>query len=371
MRKTWVLGRATVISRFYDKAQGCEGTGESGPRRVSWLRMLVLAHVDMGGLSSSGGVDSRSYPSAVRAAWARRYDGAMVENKAVENPGSTFTQVLDAAARLPGVRIERAAYLRSSLKRYCSDDQIAQAIDESPAAAGVPPNVVTEVANTSIRFDTSKVTGISTLAGVPGGFAMIGTVPADLVQYFGHVLRVAQKLAYIYSWPDLFTNDGEDLDEATEGMLTLLVGVMFSVQLAQAGVSKASTMVAAQVMKKLPQQALTQGTIYPIVKSVDLRLGADITKHVFAGGVAKLIPLVGAVLSGGLTLATFLPMSKPLQKHLASLELTKPGNRADDSDEIIDVEVIDAGAGETLPTANKWLLPILSESSRDRSPDAT
>jgi len=124
----------------------------------------------------------------------------------------------------------------------------------------VPLKVITEVANTSISFETSKVTGISTLAGVPGGFAMIGTVPADLAQYFGHVLRIAQKLAYIYSWPDLFADDGEELGEATESMLTLFVGVMFGVQLAQAGVSKVSTMIAAQVLKKLPQQALADST---------------------------------------------------------------------------------------------------------------
>jgi hypothetical protein len=274
----------------------------------------------------------------------------MVENKAVENPGSKFTQVLDAAARLPGVQIDRAAYLRAALKRYCSEEQITRAIAEGPATAGVPLKVINEVANTSIRFETSKVTGISTLAGVPGGFAMIGTVPADLVQYFGHVLRVAQKLAYIYSWPDLFADAGEELNEATESMLTLFVGVMFGVQLAQAGVSKVSTMIAAQMLKKLPQQALTKGTIYPIVKMVALRLGADMTKYIFAGGVAKLIPLIGAVLSGGLTFATFLPMSKRLQKHLASLELTKPGHRVDEDDAFV-VEVIDDELGETAPLA--------------------
>lgn len=264
----------------------------------------------------------------------------MAESKEVESPGSRFTQVLDASAKLPGVRINRASYLLAALKRYCPEEQIERAIAESPAGAGVPLEVITEIANTSIAFETSKATGISTLAGIPGGFAMIGTVPADLVQYFGHVLRIAQKLAYIYGWPDLFADEGEEVDEATESILTLFVGVMFGVQLAQAGVSKVSTMIAGQVLKKLPQQALTKGTIYPVVKKVASYLGIRLTKQLFAGGVAKFVPVVGAVLSGGLTLATFLPMSKRLQKHLASLELTKPGHRVDD-DEIIDAEVVE------------------------------
>lgn len=264
----------------------------------------------------------------------------MGQNREIENSGSKFTQVLDAAAKLPGVRINRAAYLRAALKRHCTEEQIERAVAESPAAAGISIKVITAAANDSIVYETAKATTLSAAAGIPGGFAMFGTVPADLVQYFGHVLRMAQKLAYIYSWPDLFADDGDGLDDATEGILTLFVGVMFGVQLAQTGVMKVSTVIAGQVLKKLPQKALTQGAIYPVVKRVAAYLGVSMTKQLFAGGIAKIIPVVGAVFSGGLTLATFLPMSKRLQRHLASLELTKPGHRVEEN-EIIDAELVD------------------------------
>lgn len=237
--------------------------------------------------------------------------------------------MLNAAAKLPGVRINRATYLRAALKRHCTEEQIERAIAESPAAAAISLKVITEVANISIAYETSKVSTISTIAGIPGGFAMVGTVPADAAQYVGHMLRISQKLAYIYGWPDLFANNGDEIDEATENILTLFVGVMVGVQFAQSGVSKVSTMIAAQVVKKLPQQALTKGTIYPIVKKVAGYLGVSMTKKLFAGGVAKAIPVAGALLSGAFTLGTFLPMAKKLQKHLASLELTKPGHRSE------------------------------------------
>lgn len=267
----------------------------------------------------------------------------MADPQQIENPGSKFSQVLDAAAKLPGVRINRAAYLRTALKRHCTEEQIERAIAESPAAAGIPLKIINEAANTSIGYETSKVTGLSTLAGIPGGLAMLGTVPADLAQYMGHMLRISQKLAYIYGWPDLFAEDGDELDEATESMLILFVGVMFGVQIAQGGVAKVAAMIAANVAKKLPQQALTKGVLFPVVKKVAGYLGVSMTKKLFASGIAKAIPVVGAVLSGGLTLGTFLPMSKRLQKHLASLELTKPGHRQDQSEaeEVIDLEVIE------------------------------
>lgn len=225
--------------------------------------------------------------------------GRMARSKAVENPGSRFSEVLDAAARLPFVRIDRGNYLRTELKRYCTEEQIDRAVAGSPAAAGIPFKFVTDVANASVAFETGKVTAISAVAGIPGGFTMIGAVPTDLAQYVGHILRIAQELAYIYSWPDLFGDESEELDEATENILMLFVGVMFGIKIAQSGVAKVATLTAASVAKRLPQKALTKGIVYPIVKKVAGYLGVSMTKKVFASGVAKAIPLAGAVLSGG------------------------------------------------------------------------
>lgn len=59
-------------------------------------------------------------------------------------------------------------------------------------------------------------------------------------------------------------------------------------------------------------------------KKVAANLGFRMTKQSFAKGAAKTIPIVGAVISGGLTFATFPPMAKRLQKHLAGLALAKP-----------------------------------------------
>ena len=156
-----------------------------------------------------------------------------------------------------------------------------------------------------------------------------------MAQYFGHMLRIAQKLAYLYSWPDLFSGDNDELDDATKGVLTLFIGVMFGTQSANAAVGKVAGMMSKQVAKKLPQKALTQGVIYPIVKKVAGHLGVQMTKQTFAKTVSKAIPVVGAVVSGGLTLATYLPMAKRLKKHLSSLELTKPTHR------VVDVEVVE------------------------------
>ncbi|MEU4358301.1 hypothetical protein [Streptomyces virginiae] len=263
----------------------------------------------------------------------------MATSKGIENPELRFSAALVRAANLPGVRISREVYLRQALGRQCSEEQIRRAIEETPAAAGIPVEVLDKAANDSISYETTKASALSAAAGIPGLLFLPATVPADVAQYFGHMLRIAQKLAYLYSWPDLFSGENDDLDDATKGVLTLFIGVMFGTQSANAAVGKVAGMMSKEVAKKLPQKALTQGVIYPIVKKVAGYLGVQMTKQTFARTVSKAIPVVGAVVSGGLTLATYLPMAKRLKRHLSGLDLAKPTHRVVDAEVVEVVEV--------------------------------
>ncbi|WNZ12081.1 hypothetical protein [Streptomyces sp. 11x1] len=271
----------------------------------------------------------------------------MKQGKEVENPESRFFALLLAAAKLPGVRINREAYLRSALSRRCSEDDIRRAVEETPAAAGIPGEVLDRVANDSIRYETAKVSALSAAAGIPGIMALPATVPADTAQYVGHMLRIAQKLAYLYSWPDLFSDEGDDVDDATKGVLTLFFGVMFGTKSANVAVGKVAGMMAEQVAKKLPQKALTHGVVYPMVKRVAGYLGVRMTTQSFATTVSKAIPLVGAAVSGGLTLATYLPMAKRLKRHLAGLPLAQPSGR------VMEGEVVEDQAPFPTPRAEQ------------------
>ncbi|MFF5634131.1 hypothetical protein [Streptomyces sp. NPDC012825] len=268
----------------------------------------------------------------------------MAKSRASENPESRFSAVLVSVASLPGVRIDRETYLRSALTRYCSEDEVRVAIEETPAAAGIPLDVLDKAADAAITYETSKAGALSAAAGVPGIFALPLTVPGDMAQYMGHMLRIAQKLAYLYSWPDLLSTSGEDLDDATKGVLTLFVGVMFGTQSANKAVGQVSALMAEQVARKLPQKALTQGVVYPVVKKVAAYLGVEMTKQTFAKSVSKAIPVVGAVVSGGLTLATSRPMAKRLKKHLSGLELANPARR------VVDEDIHGSTVGHTEPS---------------------
>lgn len=230
-----------------------------------------------------------------------------------------FEVVLRNAVQLPLVRIDRESFLRSALQKHFPEDIVNQAIAESPAAAGITTDQLNSIAYDSINYETTHVTAISFAAGLPGGIAMAGTIPADLTQQMAHILRIMQKLAYLYGWPSLMDEENNALDDGMVNNLILFAGIMFGVEGANAAIQRVAAQLALNIAKKLPQKALTKGIVYPVVKKIALALGVHMTKQTFAKGVSKVIPVIGGVISGGLTFATYRPMACRLKDHLQEL----------------------------------------------------
>lgn len=231
-----------------------------------------------------------------------------------------FETMLVEATKFPMVKIDWELFLRKELRDRYTKEIVEKAIQYNPAYAGICVEDINKIAKSCIAAETIKVTTISAAAGLPGGLAIIGTIPADLAQYFGHILRILQKLIYLYGWSDLGL-DSKELNDETMNLLTLFIGVMFSVNGAVGTINKLTVQVAKQIVKKLPQKALTKGVIYPIVKKIATLLGVKMTKQIFARGVAKVIPILGAVISGGVTFISFKPMSEKLREYLETTEL--------------------------------------------------
>ena len=250
--------------------------------------------------------------------------------------------LIEKSLESPSVKINRNTFLRKEFKKYYSENEINDAIAFNPAHAGMPIEEIDKIADAVILTERLKVSGISAALGVPGGAFMAATIPADIVQYFGCMLRVAQKLMYLYGFPQIDTKEKDaQLDAGTMNTLIICLGVMQGVAGANNALKAMAKALAAGVEKQLLKAALTKGTIYPIVKKVAAWFGAKMTKEVFAGFFKKAIPVVGGFIGGGLTWAVFKPNCERLKKSLRDTKLTNP-NRPDSSDEEIDQTVIDA-----------------------------
>lgn len=117
--------------------------------------------------------------------------------------------------------------------------------------------VLDKVAKNIVSKRTTQTAGASFVAGLPGGLAMAGTVSLDTLQFLGMALKIAQELAYLYGFEDLWKEDGID-SERVKNELILFLGTMFGVGGANTALRLVST--------NMAKQALTKTIYYPIIK---------------------------------------------------------------------------------------------------------
>lgn len=164
------------------------------------------------------------------------------------------------------------------------------------------------------------------------------------------MLRATQKLMYLYGFPaiDLDEQD-QKFDSETMNTLIICLGVMYGVAGANNALKAMAKALATGVEKQLLRQALTKGTIYPIVKSVAKWFGVKMTKQVFAGFFKKAIPVVGGVIGGGLTYVSFKPCCDKLRATLQNTMLSNPNYCSTNEDDdliisdaavVIDVDAV-------------------------------
>lgn len=192
-------------------------------------------------------------------------------NKAIDVNGDGQVDIEDVVIKglkVPGICIKRDDFLRSEFMKGYPQEGMNDAIAYNQAHAGITTKEIEKYADEVIKYERNCVSGISAALSMPGNFAMAATIPADIVQYYGYVLRVRQKLLYLYGFSE---NDvaekGKKFDTKTLNILTLCLGVMYGVAGANNALKAVAKALGSGVQKQLMKKALTKGAIYPIVKS--------------------------------------------------------------------------------------------------------
>ena len=226
-------------------------------------------------------------------------------------------QVLKQVVKLPVVKVDRSKFLVDKFSKELDPQDIPTLLEQGPTSL-LSQETLDRVANACISDNVLLASGTSVLAGLPGGIAMAITIPADVAQFYGFSLKLAQELGYIYGYEDLWASR-EELSEDAQNTLLLYLGVMLGVNGAGALLRSGGVTVAKHVMKTIPQKALTKTLWYPILEKVLKIFGVSLTKGGLAKGMGKVIPILGGIISGGLTFATMKPMVESLQKELSKL----------------------------------------------------
>lgn len=230
----------------------------------------------------------------------------------MSNESVVIYELIEKALNIPGIKVERNVFLAETFKGKVKSSDISLLLEKGPIKSGLISRK--DIKKTAIMVANKRklaCSGLSFMAGIPGGMAMAGTIPADLLQFFAFNLRLAQEIAYIYGYEDFWSGDILN-HEKVEHQLILFLGVMFGVGGASSVTRLTASNLSKTTLKKLPKIALTKTWYYPIVKKIAKFVGLTLTKDTFAKGVSKAIPVMGGLISGGLTYASMDRMNKRL-----------------------------------------------------------
>lgn len=221
---------------------------------------------------------------------------------------ATTLQTIGAVAKLPIVRVDREDFLR---KQFAGDQHLDVILRDGPTTVYTAESLRRK-ADSIIKNSTAKTSAASFATGLPSNpVVMVAAGGADVAQYFGFAINLAQQVAYLFGEDELFDGGGE-LSDAAQMRVIAYLGAMLGAAGAAGLVVQTSKQAGAAMGKKVAAQALTKTTWYPLVKKVGALVGQKITKKTVEKAIVKAVPVLGGVVSGGLTYVTFRPMGNRL-----------------------------------------------------------
>lgn len=211
-----------------------------------------------------------------------------------------FNKALAVAVKAPMVKIDRAEFLKNNFSREVEPKMVDKIVQTSPIKAGVSEHILEKIARECIKYETYKVSILSLGTSFGGVFG----ITADFAQYLVHVLRISQKLAYIYGYPSMISIDG-DMDDATKTIILLFIGMMYGVKRTDEVIAKLSVTLAEQIAKNISREALTKTAWYPLLKQCCKQVGIKVTKDALSKTTTKVFPVIGGVVSAGFSYYCF------------------------------------------------------------------
>ena len=203
--------------------------------------------------------------------------------------------ILERVFHLPGIQVDRDELL-TKVFRKGHLKQLDTILEQGPVRAGVPREEILRNARERLRDATLKSSAASFVTGLPGGLALAAALPADVMQNLIFSIRTAQEISYLYGQESFWKGEVGFKNEASRNKLLAYMAVMFTVAGADQLVRVTSEPVGKMLGAKIAESTL-QTMMERMAKMFGIKLSAQATSKT----VSKVVPVLGGVLSGGLT----------------------------------------------------------------------
>ena len=223
--------------------------------------------------------------------------GESMAKKTDEELYDVAINMIGSVAKLPVIRVDREAFLR---QQFADSEYLDEILQHGPRRVYTVESLRRK-ADGVIKKSTNQTTLAAFVAGIPGGPAAVAAGGADVAQYFGFAINLAQKIAYLFGEDDLFTDESE-LNEGAKVRVLAYLGVMLGASGSAMLVGKLAREVGKNMGKKITQQALTKTTWYPLFKKIGAMVGKRVVKESVGKADTKVVPVVGGAISGAITM---------------------------------------------------------------------
>lgn len=222
------------------------------------------------------------------------------------------------AAAFPGIRIDRAQFLSEALKKQCPTRNAWAAVGSTPAQAGFTVAEIEAAANRVIREETVSLTATSAVTSIPKGWFILMTLPVDIAQYYAHMLRLVQKLYYLYGGAELQFQNGRPTEDTAERLMEM-IGVMYGETGAQETIGTITSAVSSRFESKTNGRIRSKIRSLPPVQSATTYINQKIpvTKAI-TSAKKSVIPYGKMLATGVVSFAAFRDMAKRLKIYLTT-----------------------------------------------------
>ena len=233
-----------------------------------------------------------------------------MENMELTKDGQIFFKIFEAASKVQGIEVNRDEFLK---KQFVGEENIDEIIKLGPQKAKVSLKRIKKLVQGVAKYHTTLATCASVAAGLPGGWWMVGTIPLDISQYYANCLIGAQKIAYLYGFPDIKNCSDMSKNMTLMALLVVMIG--------EGGANLGKQVLGRHTEKIAGRVIASGGTktfFYKFINEVAKKLGYNqLTKKGVSEVLKKSIPIVGGFVNGGIT---FLSSNLAFKKLLAYFE---------------------------------------------------
>lgn len=191
------------------------------------------------------------------------------------------------------IRVNREAWLIETLTPFCSPEKLEHIAFARPEQI-VSSTILDKLAKDVVAQHALKASLLSSGTSLLGRASIWLSAPTDVTIYFGNLLAMTQKLAFLYGWDDFFVN-GKTTEE-TYARIMLILGYAFGAVECKEALLETACDALPSVSSEMKGFCITWSN--PVVKKAVLAKGLEFSKALLAGALVKRSPLMGCVVAG-------------------------------------------------------------------------